>query len=206
MERACRSWQKSSRTSTRTEMRLRHALIACVLAATPLAADFAADEYPPYERCALCHGLFGVSHIAKFPNLAGQKPDYIAAQIKAFHAGQRTNDGGQMAAIVTELKPEEIPIVVEWFSTQAPPKPLGIDLDSKASAHYADLGCDSCHADPGNMAPHLTAQHPQYLEKQMSDFLSGARAGSDIARMHQVLLREAEIKAISLYLAGKARP
>lgn len=181
-------------------------LFAAMLLAHPALADFAADEYPPYERCALCHGLFGVSHMGKFPNLAGQKPDYLAAQIEAFHAGHRTNDGGQMAAIVTELKPEDIPIVVEWFSTQAPPKPIDLTDDGAASSHYAALGCDTCHAEPTNPAPHLTAQHPEYLTKQMEDFLEGRRSGSAIAQMHQEMLKEAEIKAISLYLAGKSRP
>lgn len=186
-------------------MALKPLAVISTLAAMPAWADFAAEEYPPYERCALCHGLFGVSHMGKFPNLAGQKPDYIAAQIDAFHKGLRTNDGGQMAAIVTELKPEEIPVVVDWFSTQDPPKPLDVTLDASVSAQYTELGCDGCHAERDSPAPHLTAQHPEYLEKQMTDFLTGARAGSDIAQMHQTLLDGAEIKAISLYLAGTAR-
>ena len=28
----------------------------------------------PWENCALCHSLDGVSHMAKFPKLAGQGP------------------------------------------------------------------------------------------------------------------------------------
>jgi len=71
-----------------------------LFAAGPAAADFDAEAYPAYETCALCHGLYGQSRLAKFPHLAGQKPGYVRAQIEAFLAGERSNDGGQMAAIV----------------------------------------------------------------------------------------------------------
>ena len=181
------------------------AALALVAGLTPARADFAADEYPAYERCALCHGLFGVSHTSKFPNLAGQKPLYLETQIKAFHDGLRTNDGGQMASIVTELKPEDIPIVIEWFSSQAAPKALDLGDTSQGAGHYAELGCAECHDDPDAPAPYLSAQHPEYLTKQMEDFRDERRAGSPIASMHRNLLMDAEIKAISLYLAAQER-
>lgn len=178
-------------------------LMLCLVSASPALADFAADQYPPYERCALCHGLFGVSHTGKFPNLAGQKPAYIQAQIDAFLSGARTNDGGQMAAIVTELKPEEIPVVVAWFSSQDPPAPFDTTGDGAA---YSALGCADCHSDDESDAPYLSAQHAQYLGKQMEDFRDGRRSGSDITDVHKDLLQDAPIHEIAAYLAGTARP
>ena len=88
-------------------MNLKPLAFAFLCAATPVAADYDPSQYPAYETCALCHGLFGVSHTAKFPHLGGQKPAYIEAQLRAFLSGFRTNDGGQMSAIVTELQPED---------------------------------------------------------------------------------------------------
>lgn len=168
-------------------------------------ADFAADEFPPYERCALCHGLFGVSHTAKFPHLGGQKPDYLRAQIEAFLSGARSNDGGQMSAIVTELKPEEIPVAVAWFASQDPPAPAAAPASSEGAAIYAQAGCGDCHdaALELSAVPHLSAQHAGYLAKQMQDFRDGRRDGPDA---HGIALGDAEIAALAGYLAAQPRP
>lgn len=191
-------------------MAVRAAVLFAALA-SPAVADFAADEYPPYERCALCHGLWGQSHMAKFPHLGGQRPAYIGAQIAAFLSGSRTNDRGQMAAIVTELKPEEIPVVIEWFSTQDPPEPSG-EPSPEGAAAFADAGCATCHSNTAEAAPevpYLTAQHAGYLAKQMTDFKAGARTGTDVAAMHQDLLTTIDatmIEAIASHLSSQARP
>ena len=174
------------------------------MAATPARADFDATAYPPYERCALCHGLFGQSHNAKFPHLAGQKPAYIKAQLEAFLSGDRTNDGGQMSAIVTELKPEEFPVVIEWFSTQDPPLPSALPRDSIGKKRVVELGCFGCHTDEAETVPYLSAQHTGYLEKQMIDFATGARESENI---HKELLTPvtSEIAAIAAYLSSLER-
>ena len=177
-----------------------------VLTATPVLADFDAESYPPYERCALCHGLFGVSANPRFPHLGGQKPAYLAAQIRAFLDGSRHNDGGQMSAIVTELAAADIPVAVAWFASQDPPPPTG---QTAATTAYTDFGCAACHDDAADpLAPHLTAQHPEYLAKQMEDFRTGRRDGSDIADMHRALLadRQSDIAPMAHHLAATPRP
>lgn len=179
--------------------------------AGPAAGDFAADEFPPYERCALCHGLFGVSARDKFPNLAGQKPAYIEAQVRAFLDGQRQNDGGQMAAIVTELLPEDIPVVVAWFSSQDPPEPAEKPTSDSGEMLFESLGCSGCHdnkADGAEDIPFLSAQHAAYLSKQMRDFMAGARSAPQHPGMHKSMLGDvsAEIENIAAYLAAVERP
>ncbi|MEL7345048.1 MAG: hypothetical protein AAFN59_09350, partial [Pseudomonadota bacterium] len=124
----------------------RIAALLLVLGAGVAHADYDPSQYPAYETCALCHGLFGVSHTAKFPNLAGQKHQYITNQIRAFLEGHRTNDGGQMSAIVTELEPEDIPFVADWFSTQDPPEPYVSDETASGLAHFEALRCGVCHS------------------------------------------------------------
>lgn len=188
------------------DMGLRTLALSFAILSSPVHADFAAQDYPPYERCALCHGLFGVSRMGKFPNLAGQKPAYLTAQITAFLDGQRSNDGGQMAAIVTELQPNEIAVVVDWFATQSPPAAYETGNTLEGHSTFEALGCGSCHFDPLNAAPHLTAQHPGYLLKQMGDFRDDLRTGGPIADLHRSLLQDAPIEAISDYLAGTDRP
>jgi len=39
--------------------------------------------------CAACHGGDGISSVPLYPNLAGQKPEYLAKQLRDFKAGRR---------------------------------------------------------------------------------------------------------------------
>lgn len=184
-------------------------LAAALGLASPVAADFDAQSYPPYETCALCHGLFGQSRLDKFPHLAGQKPGYIQAQLDAFLAGERTNDGGQMSSIVTELKPEDFAVVVAWFSEQDPPPASDPPQDDTGLKLTDDMGCLGCHT--GNSAddvPHLTAQHAGYLAKQMRNFRDGERTHGGAADMHRDVFSQMEegIDEIAAYLASLERP
>ena len=182
---------------------------AAFAAATPAFADFDPDEYPRYETCALCHGLFGVSHTSKFPHLAGQDPVYIENQLRAFLSGTRSNDGGQMAAIVTELQPGDVDVVVDWFSSQDPPTPSSSGAETKGPEIYADAGCGFCHDMAASLpgVPYLTAQHADYLEKQMLDLRDNRRGSGELNVDHAALqtLSDASLLAIATYLAREPR-
>ncbi len=185
--------------------------LVAIIAATTASADYDPSQYPAYETCALCHGLFGVSHTGKFPNLGGQKQAYIEAQVRAFLDGKRTNDGGQMVTIVTELHPEDIPFVAEWFASQDPPEPYPAENTATGAEHFGALGCGSCHenaADGDPTVPYLTAQKPAYLIKQMTDFREDRRDVGAAPGMHRELLSIPDplIEAIATYLAAEARP
>ncbi len=41
--------------------------------------------------CSACHGATGLNPNPLYPNLAGQKADYIAKQLADFKAGARTD-------------------------------------------------------------------------------------------------------------------
>ncbi|MEO0386617.1 MAG: c-type cytochrome [Pseudomonadota bacterium] len=187
--------------------------LAVLAVATPAAADMISSEgLQPYEVCGLCHGLDGVSAMAKFPKLAGQKAGYIEKQLHDFRAGRRLNDGGQMQAIVTELSPEDIPVVAAWFESQSPPPvAVGEGAVEEGAAVFKARGCAGCHsvapAPGGLLAPHLTAQHPRYLAKQLTDFRDGARENDPDGVMRTVAatLSDAEIAALAAYLAATPR-
>lgn len=162
-----------------------------------------------YERCALCHGLFGNTTRAKFPKLAGQNPRYLERQIRDFLSGQRSNDGGQMSAVVTEITDSEINIVVDWFSAQDDPKPVGSGNDTGAQL-YAQSECSSCHTGQRSsteLVPLLKAQHSEYLMKQMMELREGIREGGGNGLMHHQLqaLRDEDIAAIAEHLASQER-
>lgn len=182
------------------------ALIAALLAAVPGSADMISDEgMEPWEVCAMCHGLDGVSAMARFPKLAGQPAAYLEKQIQDFRAGRRTNDGGQMVSIAGELAEHEIPAVAAWFAGQPPPTPSDSPGPDGATL-YADAGCDSCHGSDAAV-PYLTAQHAAYLAKQMRDFVDGRRDNAPKAAKPGRLadLAPREIDAIAAYLAATPR-
>ncbi|MEO1204752.1 MAG: c-type cytochrome [Pseudomonadota bacterium] len=182
------------------------------------------DGLPPQELCGLCHGLNGVSATARFPKLAGQKRAYIEKQLADFRAGRRANGGGQMANVITEISEDQYPEVALYFS-QLPPPPtseLEGDIDPVALAAAQELftrgdeargipACATCHVETHptlSYAPHLTAQHPGYLEKQLSDFKSGERANDATGTMAAIAqqLSETEVAALAAYLGSMPRP
>lgn len=57
--------------------------------------------------CAMCH-LGGLKGQNEIPRLAGQQPDYIMKQLKAFKARTRTNDGGNMTSVAQTLSEEDM--------------------------------------------------------------------------------------------------
>lgn len=169
------------------------------------------DGMAPYEICGLCHGLNGVSAMAKFPKLAGQPAPYLEKQLRDFRSGARANDGGQMVAIVGEggeLAEADIATVAAWFASQPPPPPAEADAASAQGAQlYGALGCGTCHevSEPGT--PLLAAQHQGYLAKQMRDFRDGARENTaqEAKRIAMAGLSDEAIEALSSYLAQTPR-
>jgi len=67
-------------------------LAAALFTASAQAADPAAGQTQYEATCAACHGANGISVAPFYPNLGGQKQEYLVAQLKAFRDGSRKND------------------------------------------------------------------------------------------------------------------
>ncbi len=207
----------------RARLWLAVAILAWSLTAGAQADGLGNENAPPQEICGTCHGLNGVSRMAKFPKLAGQPAAYIEKQIRDFRAGRRQNDGGQMAAIVTEISEPQIAEVAKYFAALPPPEadvqPLDPAARSRAERLFntgdarADLApCTACHglrglAKAATPAPHLSAQHEAYIVKQLADFRSGARANDTDSDMQAIArkLSEDDIAALARYLTAQPR-
>lgn len=189
------------------------ALLAGGAAAGPLEIE------TPWEICALCHSLDGVSRMARFPKLAGQKEAYILKQVRDVREGRRVNDGGQMQAVVTEVAEADLPAVAKWFASQpAPPPAAETEGDAAAGAKiYAERGCADCHEaetlpeglnlPQGLTPPRLAAQHEGYLAKQLADFREGRRENDPggVMRTRAAALTDADIAALAAFLASTPR-
>ncbi len=82
--------------------------------ATATAADLQAGKQLSQASCAACHGVNGIGIIALYPNLAGQKNEYLAAQLRAFRAGDRTSP--IMSPMATRLTDVDIENLAAYYS------------------------------------------------------------------------------------------
>ena len=197
------------------------ATLAAMLAAHSARAGMIDESgLKPWENCALCHSLDGVSRMARFPKLAGQVPAYIEKQIRDFRAAKRTNDGEQMQGMAGIIAEKDIPVVAKYFAGLPPPPPADPpppDLVKAGQAlyHTGDAArglpaCVSCHGRDkvaASGAPRLEAQHADYVVKQLTDFRSGGRANDPGGVMAGVAakLSDADIRAVGGYLAAAPR-
>ena len=181
-----------------------------------------ADGMQPWEACAECHSLDGISVMARFPKLAGQRPDYIAKQVRDFREGRRRNDRGQMATVAGEIDDEALAKSAAYFAgLPAPPPDTSLTAESeewrRGAAIYRDgeaasgiVKCSSCHDDPQSKrpdAPLLKAQHAAYLAKQLSDWRSGERNNDFSQTMPAIAakLSDRDISALATFLASQPR-
>lgn len=67
--------------------------------------------------CAACHGAEGISTIPMYPNLAGQKEQYLVESLKAYKSGAR--DNAMMKPMVASLSDADIENLAAYFSGQA---------------------------------------------------------------------------------------
>jgi len=67
--------------------------------------------------CSACHTPDGAGIPPVYPRISGQDTEYTAAQLRAFRAGERKNDGNSMMRMVaSRLNDEEIKALAEYLS------------------------------------------------------------------------------------------
>ena len=86
----------------------------CLNSSVGFAGDAAAGKAKS-AVCAACHGPAGVSANDIWPNLAGQKAGYLAAQMKAFRDGKRTDP--MMSPMAAPLSDTDIDNLAAYFSS-----------------------------------------------------------------------------------------
>jgi cytochrome c553 len=184
----------------------------------PGGLDAAAPPAIVLQRCVACHGLDGHGRKAH-PQLAGQRPEYLTASLRAYRTAQRHS--GIMQPIAYGLSDEEIREAVEYYSALAPFQPAPPRrpeaIDRGQTIAMVGLpkqrvgSCVDCHG-PGNFEravryPHLAGQHAHYLVQQLHLFRSGDRAGTDHAHvMHTIAksLTDEQIADLAAYYASES--
>ena len=91
------------------------AIAAAMLFAAPVqSADIEAGKTKA-AMCAGCHGGAGISPTPIWPNLAGQKEQYLANQLKMFRSGDRKN--AQMSPMAMALSDDDIANISAYYAS-----------------------------------------------------------------------------------------
>jgi cytochrome c553 len=166
--------------------------------------------------CGTCHGPQGNSTQPKFPRLAGQNANYLAAQLKAFRSQSRGDPDaiGYMWGMAAELDDDTIAALAAYYAAQRPE--AGPRADQSAITRGREIyehgvtaegvpACSSCHGPDAHGTqdyPRLAGQHEQYVLKQLGSFQSNMR---NVAIMHGVALnlRSPEMQSVAAYLQSQ---
>ncbi|MGD0335281.1 MAG: c-type cytochrome [Xanthobacteraceae bacterium] len=184
------------------------ALMSLLIGIRPASAADVAAGKATAESCAGCHGADGISQMPLTPSLAGQSDEFVQWQLVYFRSGTRKSE--VMGPIAEALNNEEIRNLGAYYASLPPPKPeLAADALAQAGEKLArQRRCASCHADDYvgfRAAARLAGQREDVLIKALHDFKSGARVGSGVASMSDVVyeLNDADMQALAHYMATR---
>lgn len=181
--------------------------------------DVAKGQQIASQVCAACHGADGNSPTAANPKLAGQHADYLHKQLVNFVPKQGAKEPERvnaiMAGFASQLSDDDRRNVAAFYASQ-PKKPA-----AARSKELVELGqkiyrgglpakqvpsCAGCHGPAGAgmpaQYPRLSGQWAEYTESQLVQFRGGQRKNSAQMTAIAARLSDAEIKAVSDYVAG----
>lgn len=163
--------------------------------------------------CAACHTQDGSRGVPTNPILAAQHPDYITKQLIEYKSGKRKN--AIMNGIAATLSEEDMRHIAAFYATKTVKPGAARDAKSVALGEQIHRGgirskevpaCAGCHSPNGAgipaQYPRLGGQHAEYTEAQLLAFRSGARGNNAQMMAIAAKLNDAEIQAVSDYLAG----
>jgi cytochrome c553 len=137
------------------------------------------------QVCSSCHGMTGNAVSPNFPNLAGQPPAYLVAQLRGFKSHGRQDPAGfeYMWGLSRSLTDEQITGLAAYYANQQPARqPIEGDESRMSAGKTVFEGgvpaknvpaCTACHgtAGQGNETfPRISGQHADYIIKQLNVF------------------------------------
>jgi len=167
---------------------------------TPAIGDKAAG-HAAAAACSGCHGEDGVSTNPTTPSLAGQDAEYLAAAVRGYKDGSRSDE--TMNGLAATLDGSAIKNLPAYYASLQPKKP---DVSKPLTTEEWTQRCDRCHGLNGNSIdprrPALAAQRVDYLEKVLHDYRTGARKSPEMAAMSDVLT-EQDVANLSAHYASQ---
>ena len=144
------------------------------------------------EYCKTCHGLSAQGYRGGFPmpRLAGQQPQYIESQLRAFNERRRTNP--IMANVSHALSPSMVSALAAHLKNLDPkpiggaPRgslPMGQRIYEEGLPEANVPACSACHGPTGkgqNEIPRLSGQLYEYTVGQLSGWSKLRGQGSAV--------------------------
>lgn len=188
--------------------------------APALAGDPAKGQQIVSTVCSACHNADGNSALVTNPKLAGQHAEYLVKQMKNFKG-----EGGKpaerinpvMNAMIAAYNDEQMRDIGAFLSGQQRKGEVAKNPDTiefgrqifRAGDQAKGLpACAGCHGPAGGgvpaQYPRLSGQFAEYTEAQLRGFRAGERTNdtNKMMRMVTIKMTDAEIKAVSDYIAG----
>ncbi len=199
-------------------------LLAALVSAASVAPVVAAESKPAAKpdlakgqataaTCMACHTADGSRGAPANPILQGQHAEYLAKQLHEFKSGKRKN--AIMQGMAAALSDDDIRNVAAFYASKEPKpgaaknKATVLQGEKIWRAGIADrkiAACAGCHGPNGAgipaQYPKLSGQHADYTEAQLLAFRSGLRANNVQMTGVAAKMNDAEIKAVSDYVAG----
>jgi cytochrome c553 len=192
------------------------AAMGSATASTPVAPakpDLAKGQAIATQVCMTCHTADGSRGAPANPILQGQHPEYLVKQLREFKSGKRANP--VMQGFAATLSEEDMRNVSAFYaSKQAKPGAakvkatvsLGEKIYRGGIADRSIPACAGCHSPNGagipSQYPRLGGQHADYTEAQLIAFRAGKRNNNLQMTGVAAKMNDAEIKAVSDYIAG----
>ena len=175
--------------------------------------DLAKGQAISTQVCVACHASDGSRGSPANPILAGQHPEYLVKQLQEFKSGKRNN--AVMKGFAGTLSDDDMKNVAAFYASKSAKSGFaknkdGVKLGEKiyrgGIADKAVPACAGCHSPNGAgvpaQYPRVGGQHADYTEAQLVAFRSGARTNSEPMTSIAARMSDAEVKAVSDYLAG----
>lgn len=161
--------------------------------------------------CARCHGANGTSTAAGIPHIAGQRPPYLYAQLRAYLQGSRPQSA--MTGAVKFLSDDALVKVAAYYGSLDParptpaPKPAAkaaAQKDPVAAGKAAAESCGACHGENGVTrtpgAPSLVGFDPKYFVAASNAYKSGQRKDETMKAL-LAAVSDADLANIALFYA-----
>jgi cytochrome c553 len=164
--------------------------------------------------CSACHGANGISPTSMFPNLAGQRAEYLYWQLVEFKREARPES--PMTSQVANLDDATLRDLAAYFASLAPPSPAqnaaaasrGAALYREGDPAHGIPPCQGCHGAEGaghpwaekdaayRTYPRLRAQHADYVAQRLRDFRDGKHLSSSSDRIMTPIARSLDVEAV----------
>ena len=200
---------------------LRTAILAVALSVALSQVVRADDFQAKLLYCKTCHGLSGQGYHGYYPmpRLAGQQPQYIENQLRAFIEHRRKN--AIMANVAHALSPSMLSALAHHFRDLNPP-PLGGggsrgEIATGRRIYEEGLpesnvpACSACHgpdAKGQDQIPRLAGQLPDYFSDKLVNWATERGQNSSMPDSSAVMgptshnLTKSQISAVAAYVSS----